>query len=203
PPQPALRVSRRQMTSGLAGLLAFVLVLLLFLRPPGAPTGAPTATPPPQAGALPSPEVIVRPDCTDAPTGQRVRKQRDTDYRWHTVSQLDGKTPYVAVALERVEFCADSIVLHWSLHNGTAGIVQLGLNNANIKVNDNVTTDYRLREEGEVIRVRQQATGYGSVELLSPISPNATALTIELTGDPFGPQVFTIPVPAASLISDR
>lgn len=127
---------------------------------------------------------------------QTVWKERDpVSNMWRTIASRPQDQPHVAVTLDRVEFCPTQMILYWRVQNNTAGIVQMGLNNTNIVVSDTSGVEYRLREERQVIRVRQNKMGMGNITIERAVNPNATTLTIQVQNEPFSKQLWTVQVP--------
>lgn len=189
--------SRRTRFNILGWAVVVVMLMLLFVRGPDvifiSSATAPSAVP---VGVLPALAASPTPNGCVSTFAQTVRKERDAVSNiWQTIASRSPSNPYVAVTLERVEFCPTRIILHWSVQNQTHGIVQMGLNNNNITVSDTSGIKYRLREERKVIRVRQEKTGTGSIAIERAVNPNATTLTIEVLNEPFSRQLWTVQVP--------
>jgi hypothetical protein len=190
--------SRRTRFNVLGWAVVVVLLTLIFVRGPDIIFIPPEPTPPLSAavGTLPALGVSPTPNGCVATYAQTVRKERNpVSNQWQTIASRPTASPHVAVTLERVEFCPTRIILHWSVQNHTAGIVQMGLNNNNITVSDTSGVNYRLTEERQVIRVRQEKTGSGSITIGRAVNSNATTLTIEVLNEPFGRQLWTVQVP--------
>ncbi len=196
--QRVVSSSRRTRFNVLGWAIVVVLLTLVFVRGPDITVISSQSSPPPFAaiGTLPALGVSPTPNGCVATYAQTVRKERDpVSNQWQTIASRPTTSPHVAVALDRVEFCPMRIILHWSVQNHTPGIVQMGLNNANITVSDTSGVKYRLTEESHVIRVRQEKTGTGSITIGRAVNSNATTLTIEVLNEPFGRQLWTVQVP--------
>ena len=176
---------------------AVVSVLLILVLVQGRNITIISNAPTPEVyGTIPVPAASPTPSGCITTFGQTIRKARDPiSYQWYTVDSRASEDAYVAVTLDRVQFCADQIVLHWSVQNTTAGIVQLGLTNNNIAVSDTSGIIYRLREERQTIRVRNGKLSSGTATIPRSVNPNANTLTIELLNEPFGGQLWTVQVP--------
>ncbi len=191
--------SRRTRINVLGWAIVVVLLGLLFVRGPDIIYFPPPVPSPPLVapiGTLPALGVSPTPNGCVATYAQTVRKERDqVSNQWQTIASRPTTSPHVAVTLERVEFCPTRIILHWSVQNSTPGIVQMGLNNNNITVSDTSGIKYRLIEASQVIRVRQEKTGSGSIAIGRAVNSNATTLAIEVLSEPFGRQLWTVQVP--------
>lgn len=188
--------SRRNLVALLAWSSLALMILFILVRGPNIIVISNATEVPVVYGTLPVPQASATPSNCVATYGQTIRKERDPiSYTWRTIDPRDSDKPSVAVTLDQVDFCPNQIIVHWSVQNSTAGVVQLGLTNNNIKVSDTSGVNYRIVEERATIRVRNGKTGSGIAVIRRAVSPNATTLTIELIGEPFGRQMWTIQVP--------
>ena len=191
------RSSRRTRLNVLGWLIVVVMFVLLFFRSQNVIIISPNDTPTQlSGGSLPALAASPTPNGCVTTFAQTVWKERDpVSNEWRTIASRPSEQANVAVTLDRVEFCPAEMILHWSVQNRTNGIVQMGLNNANIAVSDTSGVKYRLTEARGVIRVRQGRTATGSVSIGRAVNPNATTLTIEVLNEPFGRQLWTVQVP--------
>ncbi len=134
-------------------------------------------------------------ECSATAIAQTVRKSRDDAYIWRTITTNPSAAPYVAVTLDRIEFCPSQIVLHWSVINHSPSVVQMGLSGRNIQVRDTSGTIYTPANTQAPIRVRPDQVGTGSTHIERGVNPLATSLTIELQDEPFGRQIYSVPIP--------